>query len=253
MGKEFEDKTAFVTGAGAGIGEACALALAEEGAAVAVVDTDRTGGEDTVSQITSKGGRALYVACDVADETAVQTAVKKTVETFGSLDCAVNSAGITGSNAPFADFDSAQFDRVISVNLRGIFLCMKYQITQMIRQGRGAVVNIASGAGLIGVPTAAGYTASKHGVVGLTKVAALDHALAGIRVNAVCPGIVRTPMTAAAIEKNPVHEKFYVQMHPIGRIAESSEIADAVLWLCSSRSSYVTGTAIPVDGGYVAK
>jgi NAD(P)-dependent dehydrogenase (short-subunit alcohol dehydrogenase family) len=252
MEKEFEGKTALITGGGTGIGQAAAFALAARGCLVTVCGRTVSTLRETVEQIEAAGGKARFVECDVADEPSVRAAVQAAVKAGGRLDFGVNSAGISGGDnlKKTGDYATDFFDRIIATDLRGAFLSMKYELQQMQTQGVGSIVNIGSGAGLVGVPGFSGYAAAKHGVVGLTKTAALDYGPNGIRVNVICAGLVETPLVA---DRPPEVMAARIAAHPIGRIGRPSEIADAVVWLCSDASSFVTGTAIPVDGGYVAR
>jgi NAD(P)-dependent dehydrogenase (short-subunit alcohol dehydrogenase family) len=253
MDQSFEDTTALVTGGGTGIGRASALALAAAGCTVTVAGRTVATLEETVRMITEAGGTARLVECDVSDEQSVAQAVQVAVGDSGRLDFGVNSAGISGGDdlRKTADYPVETFDRMIATDLRGTFLSMKYQLRQMQTQGFGSIVNVGSGASVVGVAGFAGYTAAKHGVIGLTRTAALDYGPDGIRVNALVVGLVNTPLIAEG--RSPEVMAARVAAHPIGRIAEPEEIADAVLWLCSDRSSFVTGAALPVDGGYTAR
>jgi NAD(P)-dependent dehydrogenase (short-subunit alcohol dehydrogenase family) len=244
-------KVALVTGAAMGIGRASAEIFAREGAAVVVADIDEDGGRGTVGLIEAAGGRAGFVRADVSVKADVEAMVQYAVDTFGGLDCAHNNAGIAAPMAPLADYSDDAWDRTIGVMLTGVYLCMKAEIPRMLERGGGAIVNTASGVGLVAYPNQAAYTASKHGVIGLTKVAALDYGSRGVRVNAICPGTARTPMVDAAIRYDPSIDEHLKAMHPIGRIGEASEIAEAAVWLCSPAASFVLGVALPVDGGYV--
>ena len=246
-----EGKVAVVTGAAMGIGRASALTFAREGAAVVVADIDEAGGRETVELVESKGGRASFVRTDVSVKADVEAMVQHAVDTYGGLDCAHNNAGIAAPMVPLADYPDDGWDRTIAVMLTGVYHCLKAEIPRMLERGGGAIVNTASGVGLVGYPNQAAYTASKHGVLGLTKVAALDYGSQGVRVNAICPGTARTPMVAEAIRQFPAIDEDLKKLHPIGRIAEASEIAEAAVWLCSPAASFVLGVALPVDGGYV--
>ncbi len=252
MGR-MEGKTVVVTGAASGIGRATALLFAREGANVVVSDITSEGGEETVKMISDAGGRAVFCRADIAKASEVEAMVKKAVETYGSLDYAVNNAGMEAQPTPTADCTEADFDRTVEVNLKGTWLCIKYEIQQMLKQGGGAIVNMSSIAGLVGVQAMPAYVAAKHGIVGLTKTAALEYGTAGIRVNAVCPSAVRTPLMEQIISSMPELAENMNENHPIGRIGETNEIAESLLWLCSDASSFVTGHAMVVDGGYLAK
>lgn len=251
------DKVAMVTGSGAGIGRATALQFAAEGAKVVVSDIHKEDGEETVALIKDAGGEAVFITCNVADPDAVNALVAETVTTFGRLDCACNNAGIEGTIAPLLDQTIEDFDRVIAVNLRGTFLCLQAEVRQMLANGGGAIVNLASVAGLIGFPGLSPYVATKHGVNGLTKNAALEYGKSAIRVNSVCPGGIDTRMldslAAQATAGAQSSKEMMDPMHPIGRIGTPQEVAELIVWLCSPRASFVTGANIPVDGGYVAQ
>jgi NAD(P)-dependent dehydrogenase (short-subunit alcohol dehydrogenase family) len=248
----FAGKVALVTGAANGIGRATALAFGRAGAHVVVADTSVDGGHATAAMIVENGGKALFVNTNVTRASEVEALIEKTVATYGRLDCAFNNAGIEEECLPLADADDALFDRIMNVNVKGTWLCMKYEIRQMIKQGGGVIVNTASLAGLVGSPSQSIYTASKHAVIGLTKAAAIEYGRHGIRINSVCPGMVNTQMLARALEREPQREKKLRNVHPIGRFAEPSEIADAALWLCSDQSSFVNGHQLAVDGGLTA-
>jgi NAD(P)-dependent dehydrogenase (short-subunit alcohol dehydrogenase family) len=218
---------------------------------VVVADIDDDGGHETVSLISGAGGEASFVHTDVAERADVYAMVEHAVTTYGGLDCAHNNAGIAAPMVPLAEYPDDGWDRTIAVMLTGVYHCLKAEIPRMLERGGGAIVNTASGVGLVGYPNQAAYTASKHGVLGLTKVAALDYGSQGVRVNAICPGTARTPMVDEAIRQFPAIDEDLKKLHPIGRIAEASEIAEAAVWLCSPAASFVLGVALPVDGGYV--
>jgi NAD(P)-dependent dehydrogenase (short-subunit alcohol dehydrogenase family) len=253
MSRELDGTRAFVTGGGTGIGRAAAIALAGQGVTVTVAGRTRTTLDETIALIKGAGAEAIAVVCDVTDEVSVRHAVEVAAGKARRLDFGVNSAGVSGGDdlKPTAEYSTETFDQMISIDLRGTFLSMKYELAVMAAQGFGSVVNIASGAGLVGVPGFAGYTAAKHGQIGLTKTAALDYGPHGIRVNAIAAGLVDTPLIAEG--RSPETMAARIAAHPIGRIGRPEEIADAVVWLCSDRSSFVTGVALPVDGGYVAR
>lgn len=246
----FEGKVAFVTGAASGIGRASAVRFADEGARVVVADIDVDAGQETVELISAKGGEACFINTDVGVGTSVKAAIGSTIERFGRLDYAHNNAGIMGAGAKIADLTEERWQNGVNVMLSGVFLCMKYEIPRMLEQGAGAIVNTSSGAGLIGFPGMADYVASKHGVIGLTRTAALEYATSGIRVNAVCPGTAHSRMVDEWIDGDPAAEQQVAGMHPIGRLADPEEIAAAVLWLCSDEASFVAGHSLVVDGGY---
>ena len=250
---QMEDKVALVTGAASGIGRASALALARTGAAVCVSDINSAGAEETAQSIIDAGGKAIAVACDVTKAEDIRAMVAATVDAFGRLDAAVNNAGIAGSFTDrLHEADDAMLEQVLAVNLRGVWHCMKAELAQMLATGGGSIVNIASVAGLIGAPKAAAYTASKHAVVGLTRSAAVDYAKLGVRVNAICPAYTDTAMVQSAIAGNPLMAHIMERAIPMGRLGQPAEIAEAVLWLCSDASSFVTGHALALDGGLVA-
>jgi NAD(P)-dependent dehydrogenase (short-subunit alcohol dehydrogenase family) len=245
-------KVAIVTGAGSGIGHATALAFVAEGASVVLADVDTERGDKTAAEIEGLGGNAIFVCTDVSRAEDVAAMVDRAVERFGRLDYAFNNAGIEGVPAPTADCTIENWNRTIGINLTGVFLCMRAEIPKMLAMGGGAIVNNSSVAGLVGFAGIPAYTASKHGIVGLTKTAALDYATKGIRVNAVCPGVIETEMITRFTHGDAGAVAQLRQSEPIGRLGTPEEIADAVIWLCSDRASFVTGQAIAVDGGFVA-
>ena len=253
MAGHVDGKVALVTGGGSGIGRATALVFAREGAKVVVADIVVAGGEETVRLIKAAGGEAGFIKADVSKAAEVEALVKKTVETHGRLDCAFNNAGIEGEVAQTPNCTEENWDRTIAINLKGVWLCLKYEIPQMLKQGGGAIVNTASVAGLVGFQGIPAYVASKHGVAGLTKTAALEYAKAGIRVNAVCPGVIHTPMVERAFRASPQMAEAAIAMEPVGRLGKPEEIAEAVVWLCSDAASFVTGLPMAVDGGLVAR
>lgn len=242
-------KVAFVTGAANGIGRATAVAFAREGASVVVADISESGSQETVQMIEELGGQAVAVTCNVTIAEDVRSALDKTIETFGRLDFAFNNAGVEHPSTPLADITEETWERVIDINLRGVFLCMKYEIPLLLQQGGGAIVNTSSGAGVQGFKGGAAYGASKFGVVGMTKCAALDYAGSNIRVNAVCPGIIDTPMMDRLTEGTPEGRERVIAQEPVGRMGTPEEIAATVIWMCSDESSFLVGHALVVDGG----
>ena len=246
----FAGKVAFVTGGASGIGRAAALAFAGEGAGVAVADVSEQGSQETARLVRERGGKALAVRCDVTRADEVSAALARTVEAFGRLDFAFNNAGIEPRKpAPTADYEEAEWERIIDVNLRGVFLCMKHEIPLILRQGGGAIVNTSSGAGVIGIKGSPAYTAAKHGVIGLTKAAALDYAAQNLRINAVCPGYIDTPMMGRFTGGTAEGRAKVIAEEPAGRMGKPEEIAAAVLWLCSDGAAFMVGHAMVVDGG----
>ena len=252
MTRELEGKTALVTGGTSGIGRDTAILFAKAGAKVVVAGRRETEGNESVELVRAAGGEALFVKTDVSKASEVENLVKKAVEKFGRLDVAFNNAGIEGKTAAIISQSEDDWDRVISINLKGVWLCLKYEIRQMLKQGGGgAIVNTASVLGLSGLVGAATYSASKHGVIGLTKVAALENARNRIRVNAVCPAVIETEMGERAFGA-PEIKKYAIGLHPLGRLGKPTEVAEAVLWMCSERASFMTGQSLILDGGYLA-
>jgi NAD(P)-dependent dehydrogenase (short-subunit alcohol dehydrogenase family) len=248
--KDFAGKVAFVTGAASGIGRAAALAFAREGASVVDADVSEQGNQETARMIEEQGGQALAVRCDVTRAEDVKAALDKTVEAFGRLDFAFNNAGIEPKKpAPTAEYEMDEWDRIFDINLRGMFLCMKHQIPLILNSGGGAIVNTSSGAGIIGIKGSPAYTAAKHGVIGLTKAAALDYAAQNIRINAVCPGYIETPMMDRFTGGTPEGRAKVIAEEPVGRMGKPEEVAAAVVWLCSDGAAFVIGHAMVIDGG----
>ena len=251
MEKIFENKIAIVTGGSSGIGRATAIAFAMRGAKVAIVDC--LDGNETLCAVRSFDGDAIFIHCDVSDSASVKSMIDQVLLAYGRIDYAFNNAGIEGVSAATHLCTEDNWDKVLGINLKGVWLCMKNELAQMLSQGCGAIVNCASVAGLVGFVGSPAYVASKHGIVGLTKTAALENAKTGIRINAVCPGIIRTPMIDRFTGKDKEVEKQFENMEPVGRLGNPEEIAEAVIWLCSDSASFITGHAMPVDGGWVAQ
>ena len=246
----FTGKVAFVTGAASGIGREAALAFAREGAKVVVADISEQGNQETVHLIEDQGGQAIALRCDVTRSGDVKAALDKTIEVFGRLDFAFNNAGIEPRNpAPTAEYEEEEWNRIIDINLRGVFLCMKHEIPLILKQGGGAIVNTSSGAGIIGIKGSPAYTAAKHGVIGLTKAAALDYAAQNIHINAVCPGYIDTPMMGRFTGGTDEGRAQVIAQEPIGRMGKPEEIAAAVVWLCSDAAAFMVGHAMVIDGG----
>ncbi|HXJ13844.1 MAG TPA: SDR family oxidoreductase [Candidatus Limnocylindrales bacterium] len=252
MTTELKGKVGLVTGGTSGIGRDAAILFAKAGAKVVVAGRREVEGKETVELIRGAGGEGLFVKADVSRATDVEAMVGKTVEKFGRLDVAFNNAGVEGSWIPITEQSEAEWDRTIDINLKGVWLCLKHEIRQMLKQGGGgAIVNMASVAGWIGSAGAATYCASKHGVIGLTKAAALETAKNGIRINAVCPAVIETPM-GERIFGAPEMKKYAIGLHPIGRFGKPMEVAEAVVWMCSEKASFMTGQSLVLDGGFLA-
>ena len=248
MSRPLEGKVALITGGNSGIGKATSIAFAESGAKVVVAARRFNEGEQTVEEIRQAGGEAIFIKTDVARAEEVEALVSKTVSTYDKLDYAFNNAGI-GGGGPLHESTEEDWNRVVNINLKGTWLCMKYQITQMLKQGGGAIVNNSSAAGLTGYSRNPLYSASKHGVIGLSKSAALQYVTKGIRINVVCPGLIMTPMIESAYDSGPGVKEWFESLQPTGRGGSPGEVAQAVLWLCSDFASFITGVALPVDGG----
>jgi len=254
MNISFENKVALVTGAGSGLGFATAKAFAESGAAVVLADRNEKSARTAADKLVAQGHKALAVVCDVSDDGQVEAMVAQGVGTFGRLDAAYNNAGVQNVLAETADTTREDYDRVMAINLRGVWSCMKFELQQMRKQGSGTIVNCSSLGGLVGGPERGIYHAAKHGVLGFTKSAALEYAARGIRINAVCPGLIQTPMSDQMIASGQADAlKVMEQSIPMGRVGRPEEIASAVLWLCSDAASYVTGQSISVDGGFIMR
>jgi NAD(P)-dependent dehydrogenase (short-subunit alcohol dehydrogenase family) len=246
------NRVAVVTGAASGIGRSTALLYAREGASVVVADIDSDGGQETIEMIGASGGQGVFVKADVADPAACEALVKSAIMEFGRLDFACNNAGIAGEQNPTAEYSIEGWQRLIAINLSGVFYCMKYELQAMLQSGGGSIINIASILGHVGFAGAPAYVSAKHGVIGLTVNAALEYGQHGIRVNAVGPGFIRTPMISV-LEQDPAIMQQIVAMHPIGRLGEAEEVAELVVWLSSDKASFITGGYYPIDGGYLAR
>jgi NAD(P)-dependent dehydrogenase (short-subunit alcohol dehydrogenase family) len=247
-------KVAIITGAGSGIGRATSKIFAREGARLVLADLVEEGGQETLRMLKESGADAIFVKTDVSKWHDVDTMVANTIEKYGCLDCAFNNAGIEGEGGQTHECSEANWNRVIAINLTGVWLCLKAEIDQLLKQGKGgAIVNTSSGAGLAGIRGMPAYVAAKHGVAGLTRAAALEYGRHNIRINAVCPGPIRTPMMMRGLQQRPDLEDRYARAEPLKRLGEPEEIGEAVAWLCSDRASYVTGLPMPVDGGFMAQ
>jgi len=251
MERIFDNKVALVTGGSFGIGQASAIAFARRGAKVVIADWKD--GEQTIEQIRNFGGSAFFYKCDVSKEADIKNLVDYTASTFGQLDYAFNNAGIEGERATTHECTTENWDRTLAINLKGVWLCMKYEIAGMLKNGYGVIINNASIAGMVGFPGIPAYVASKHGVIGLSRNAALEYAHQGIRVNAICPGVIRTPMIERFTGGSAEAEKQFEQLEPVGRLGTPEEIAETVVWLCQDASAFITGCALPVDGGWTAQ
>ena len=253
MAGRLDGKVVLITGAASGIGRATALVAAREGAKLILADVASEGGEETARKATASGTQAAFVRCDVTQQAEVDAMVKRAVDAYGRLDGAFNNAGIEGALAPTADYPEEAFERVIQVNLIGVWRCLRAEIPAMLKHGKGAIVNTASVAGLVGARSFSAYDASKHAVVGLTKSCALDYAKQGIRVNAVCPGVIQTPMVDRLAGVLPRAIEALAAVEPVGRVGTAEEVAESVVWLLSDAASFVTGTTLAVDGGMTAQ
>lgn len=252
--KKLENKTVFITGGQSGIGKACAIAAAEQDANIAIVDIKSSVTDAAMTEIRAKNPKAIFIDCDVSNFKAVEAAIEKTVRTFSSLDVALNNAGIGGEANRVGDMSEEAWLKVIGINLNGVFNCMKHELAQMSKQGKGVIVNMSSILGKVAFASSSHYVAAKHGVLGLTKTAALEYAKDGIRINAICPAFINTPLLqTAGITSNTEMKQYVSNLHPIGRLGESEEIAGAFMFLACDDSSFMTGTALEVDGGYLAQ
>ena len=249
----FENKVALITGAAAGIGFASAEAFANAGASVVLADIDGAAAKEAAGKLTAAEHKALGLRCDVADEDEVAAMIRAAVAAFGRIDAAFNNAGVHVVRADTADVEGRDFDRIIAINLRGVFNCMKHELRQMLQQGSGAIVNCSSQSGFVGIAGLGAYTASKHGVIGLTKAAALEYAAKGIRINAVCPGTTETPLVQGLMKTEPGRLDAVIRDIPLGRMGRPEEIASAVLWLCSDGAGFMIGQTVMPDGGYCAR
>lgn len=247
---ELKDKVALITGAASGIGESTALLFAREGAKVVITDIDEENGNKVLEKIKKEGGEAIFIKADTSDPSDSQKSVEKAIEKFGKLDIAVNNAGIGGAQAPIGEYEIEDWDKVIAINLSGVFYGMRYQIPAMLKNGSGSIINVSSILGSVGFANSSAYVAAKHGLVGLTKTAALEYSSKGIRVNSVGPAFIKTPLLES-LDQEMLNQ--LVSAHPIGRLGESIEVAQMFLWLASDRASFATGAYYPIDGGYLAQ
>jgi len=253
MMKKLENKTVFITGGSSGIGKACAIAAAKEGANIVVADTKTAKTDEAMQEIKKENAKAIFIECDVSVFTQVQIAIEKSVTTFGTLDVALNNAGVGGEPYKVADMTEEAWLKVIGINLNGVFNCMKHELAQMVKQKKGVIVNMASILGKVGFATSSHYVAAKHGVIGLTQTAALEYATEGIRVNAICPGFIDTPLlTKGIISDHADVKQQIIDLHPMKRLGKSEEIANGFIFLASDDSSFVSGTSLEIDGGYLA-
>lgn len=253
MEKIFKNKVAVITGASFGIGRATAIAFAHRGAKVVIGDLSKSGATETLKQVKALGGEGIFVNCDVSVSSDVKKLFSKCISTYGRVDFAFNNAGIEGVQAETHECTEENWDKTLAVNLKGVWLCMKAELPLMLKSGTGAIVNCSSVAGLVGFAGLPAYVASKHAIVGLTKTAALEYATKGIRVNAVCPGVIHTAMIDRITGKDKETEQQFTALEPMGRMGDPREIANAVMWLCSDEASFVTGVALPVDGAFVSR
>lgn len=252
--KKLENKTVFITGGLSGIGKACAVAAAKEGANVVIADLKSERAENTIEEIKKYNSRAIFIDCDVSNYKQVESAIQKTINTFSSVDVALNNAGIGGEANKVGDMSEEAWLKVINVNLNGIFYCMKHELIQMSKQKKGAIINMSSILGKVGFANSSHYVATKHGIIGLTRSAALEYAAEGIRINAICPGFIETPLlTNAGITENSDLQKYIVALHPMKRLGKSEEIASGFIFLASDDGTFVTGTCLEIDGGYLAQ
>jgi NAD(P)-dependent dehydrogenase (short-subunit alcohol dehydrogenase family) len=250
MSKILEEKIALITGGGSGIGRAAAILYANEGAKVIVSNRNAENGNETVRMIKDAGGEGIYIQTDISKKSDVETLISTIVQKYGRLDCAFNNGGVDGKPAPLVDCEEEDWDEIIGINLKGTYLLMKYEIRQMLKQGYGAIVNMSSACGIVARPNRCAYTASRHGVEGLTKVGALEYASSGIRINAVGPSSIKTAIYQRSTKGNPEKEELYASVHPIGRVGEPEEVAHAALWLSSDAASFVSGHTLRIDGGF---